>query len=84
MAVARVAARVQEGGHDVPEETIRRRYDAGLSNFFRLYQPMTTTWKLCDNSEAANPRLIASGEANLTRLVADLPGWEQIKARYGL
>ena len=30
MAVARVAARVREGGHDVPEETIRRRYEAGL------------------------------------------------------
>jgi predicted ABC-type ATPase len=60
MAVARVAARVQ-GGHDVPEETIRRRYHAGLSNFFRLYQPMTTTWQLCENSVSDNPRLIASG-----------------------
>jgi predicted ABC-type ATPase len=83
MAVARVAARVQEGGHGVPEETIRRRYEAGLRNFFRLYAPMTTTWKLCDNSEAANPKLIASGEASFTRIVADLAAWEQIKARYG-
>jgi predicted ABC-type ATPase len=82
MAVARVAARVQEGGHDVPEETIRRRYDAGLSNFFRLYQPMTTTWQLCDNSVSDNPRLIASGEAALAQLVADSPAWEQIKTRY--
>ncbi len=65
LAVARVAARVQEGGHDVPEETIRRRYEAGLSNFFRLYQPMATTWQLCDNSVSDNPRLIASGEESL-------------------
>src|SRR5690242_10389042 len=32
MAVARVAARIREGGHDVPEETIRRRHEAGLAN----------------------------------------------------
>ena len=38
LAIARVATRVQEGGHHVPDETIRRRYHAGLRNFFRLYQ----------------------------------------------
>jgi predicted ABC-type ATPase len=83
IAVARVAARVRAGGHDVPEETIRRRYESGLRNFFRLYQPMTTTWKLCDNSEAANPKLIASGQANLARIGADSPAWRLIKTRYG-
>jgi predicted ABC-type ATPase len=83
LAVARVAARVQEGGHDVSEETIRRRYEAGLSNFFRLYQPMTTTWELCDNSASDNPRLIACGEATLTRLVEGSSVWEQLKRRYG-
>jgi predicted ABC-type ATPase len=82
MAVARVAARVREGGHDVPEETIRRRYEAGLSNFFRLFQPMTTTWQLCDNSETSGPRPIASGEGPSTLTVDGLPIWEQIKTRY--
>jgi predicted ABC-type ATPase len=66
MAVARVAARVRDGGHNVPEETIRRRYDAGLRNFFGLYRPMASTWKLCDNSEARQTRLIAAGDADLT------------------
>ena len=56
-------ARVREGGHNVPEVTIRRRFEAGLSSFFRLYQPISTTWQLCDNSGLNNPRLIASGEA---------------------
>jgi predicted ABC-type ATPase len=82
LAVARVAARVQEGGHDVPEETIRRRYDAGLLNFFRLYQPMTTTWRLCDNSGTSGPRPIVSGEAGFTRIVDDPQLWEQIETRY--
>jgi predicted ABC-type ATPase len=82
LAVARVAARVQEGGHDVPEQTIRRRYDGGLSNLFRLYQPMTTSWQLCDNSGTSGPRPIASGQSGLTRIVEDPTMWEQIKTRY--
>jgi predicted ABC-type ATPase len=40
LAVARVAERVRCGGHHVPEETIRRRYDAGLRNFLYLYRPI--------------------------------------------
>ncbi len=47
-AVARVAERVRMGGHDVPEETIRRRYNKGIENFFRLYQPLTDTWRMYD------------------------------------
>jgi predicted ABC-type ATPase len=38
-AVDRVADRVRLGGHSVPEQTVRRRYAAGLRNFFGLYQP---------------------------------------------
>ena len=49
-AVQRVANRVRLGGHGVPEATIRRRYRAGLYNFFRLYQPLATTWSVFDNS----------------------------------
>jgi predicted ABC-type ATPase len=36
LAVARVAARVQRGGHSAPEDVVRRRYSAGLQNFFSL------------------------------------------------
>jgi predicted ABC-type ATPase len=50
LAVARVADRVRQGGHSVPEDTIRRRYSRGLVNFFRLYRPLANTWTLCDNS----------------------------------
>ena len=35
----RVAERVLNGGHNVPKDVIIRRYEAGLSNFFRVYQP---------------------------------------------
>jgi predicted ABC-type ATPase len=80
MAVARVAARVREGGHNVPEDTIRRRYDAGLRNFFRLYQPMATTWEFWDNSGEPARTPIASGAGSATLNVSDGLIWEQIKA----
>jgi predicted ABC-type ATPase len=54
-AVARVAERVRQGGHDVPEETIRRRFAAGRDHFERLYAPLVDAWALYDN---AGPRPI--------------------------
>ena len=50
IAVARVAARVQAGGHDIPEETIRRRYQMGLNYLFHSYMPTCDKWILADNS----------------------------------
>src|SRR4030067_3877602 len=48
-AVSRVVERVHMGGHNVPEETIRRRYAAGLYNFFALYRPLADAWGFFDN-----------------------------------
>ncbi len=58
LAVARVAQRVESGGHFVPEITIRNRYSRGLSNFFELYMPIADTWTFYDNS-FENIRLVA-------------------------
>jgi len=81
-AVARVADRVRLGGHAVPEETVRRRYRSGLRNFFRLYQTLTTTWRMYDNSTDA-PRLIASGAGTETLTVNDADLWRRIRAEAG-
>jgi predicted ABC-type ATPase len=61
LAAARVSARVAQAGHDVPEEVVRRRFDAGLRNFENLYRGLVTSWALYDNS-GPEPRLIASGD----------------------
>ena len=61
MAVARVENRVQEGGHGVPAEDIRRRYQAGVRNLFRLYHPILDSWWLLDASRLP-PKLIAIEE----------------------
>lgn len=49
-AIARVAQRVKQGGHDIPEAVIRRRFAAGLANFEHLYAPRVDAWALYDNS----------------------------------
>lgn len=49
-AVARVAERVRQGGHDVPEPIIRRRYAAGWRNFQQHYRAAVDDWSVHDNS----------------------------------
>ena len=50
IAVQRVAERVRQGGHDIPEATIRRRFDSGARLFPDVYQPLVDRWVLYDNS----------------------------------
>ena len=60
-AIARVAARVVQGGHSIPEGVIRRRFTAGLHNFHALYKSLVDVWAWYDNADQS-PVLIASGE----------------------
>ena len=60
LAVERVRARVEAGGHNIPEETILRRYNTGIYYFFKLYAPISERWILADNSQIPF-RVIAEG-----------------------
>lgn len=77
LALARVRERVRLGGHDVPADTIRRRYLRGLRNFFALYQPLASTWRFYDNANA-QPRLIARGGRDQPTKITDATGWTSI------
>lgn len=60
-AIARVAERVRQGGHDIPEPVIRRRFTAGKRNFIQRYRNQVSDWALYDN--AGNmPILLEWGE----------------------
>lgn len=61
LAIARVALRVSQGGHDVPEAVIRRRFAAGLKNFHAYYKPLVDAWVLFDNS-GIEPVLLEASE----------------------
>ena len=54
-AVERVAQRVREGGHNIPNDVIVRRYFAGIKNMFDIYMPIVDSWMIVDNS--VNPRV---------------------------
>ena len=61
MCLRRVAARVAAGGHHIPPEVVRRRYQLSLRYLFELYQPAVTEWSICDN-ELQTPQPIASAQ----------------------
>lgn len=59
-AIVRVAKRVQQGGHDVPEAVVRRRFAAGMRNFLEVYRDRVDYWQWIDNSGPV-ARLIMEG-----------------------
>ena len=59
-AIGRVAIRVQQGGHHVPAEVVRRRYAAGLKNFHDVYRQRVDYWQWFDNSGYV-PHLLEEG-----------------------
>lgn len=63
LAAKRVAKRVEQGGHDIPENTIRRRYFAGLKNILNHYLPLSDSALILDNSITDTNNVIA--EKNL-------------------
>lgn len=65
LAVERVKSRVETGGHNVDEETIRRRYFIGIKNLLSIYIPICDYWIAIDNSN--NPfEIIAEGGLDIT------------------
>jgi len=54
LTVERVAQRVASGGHSIPEDVIRRRYERGRVNLFSLYLPLCDGWMIYDNSSSSS------------------------------
>ena len=82
MSIRRVAGRVSLGGHDVPADVIRRRYERGLANFFTLYRPLAHTWRVYDNSGPA-PVLVAERLGDGPELVAQAEIWRLMREKVG-
>ena len=80
LAVERMAARVREGGHNIPELTIRRRYEGGFYQFFGAYRTAVDDWLLFDNSDGPG-RLIAQGNVTGTTII-DADIWQQLITTY--
>lgn len=78
LAVARVRQRVAMGGHDVPENVIRRRYIRSLSNVRRLVSADVTMWRLYDAGAIGSPRLVAHSAGDLPPVIDDGPSWDRV------
>lgn len=61
LALRRIAARVREGGHDVPRSDVIRRFARGWANFERVYRPLAHEWAVYDNSGQV-PQLLETSE----------------------
>ena len=80
LALARIRARVLEGGHDVPESVVRRRFDRSICNFLLTYSPLGDSWMLFDNSGTI-PAVIALEKLGSLRIInPDI--YETLVARY--
>ena len=80
LAIARVAARVQAGGHFVPDATVRLRYQRSVRNFFELYRPHADWWEVYDNSDRRE--LIAVGTPD-DESVGDPAAWAAFQRSAG-
>jgi predicted ABC-type ATPase len=57
LALRRIAARMKQGGHDVPRADVLRRFTRGWNNFQTTYRPLADAWAVYDNSGEI-PRLL--------------------------
>lgn len=77
LAIKRVKIRVAEGGHDIPQEVIIRRYYSGLKNFMYIYKNKVDYWVLVDNSETKQ-ETIAEGHSGNQYDVINQGKWKTI------
>lgn len=78
LAIERVAARVTEGGHNIPEDVIVRRYYKGLANLTNEFIYLCDYWLVIDNS--ANPyKFISEGALNSPATIYENEIWSKIK-----
>ena len=78
LAIQRVAARVKQGGHNIPEPVIRRRYQRGLANLLKLYAPVVNELRVYDASQL--PPISVAELENGHETVADEDKWAIIKS----
>jgi len=68
LAVARIKERVAEGGHNVPIQDVKRRFNRSISNFFRLYEPLLDSWMFFNNAGSV-PILIAKRKNGQSEII---------------
>ena len=81
LAKERVKLRVQEGGHNIPEDVIERRYYKGIFNLFEIYIPNVDNYLLFDNSEGKH-NLVSSKTMGEEPVIINENKFLELKAVY--
>ena len=76
-SIDRVAERVIQGGHHIPEEVIRRRHSKGLRNLFSFYRSLLDQWSLYDNTRP--PARLVAQETSGDLVILNLEGFAKIE-----
>lgn len=79
LAVKRVEQRVAQGGHHIPEETIRRRYTTGLKNVLKCYLPLADNALIIDNSITESQTVVARKDLKNGLKIENFKIWEQMQ-----
>jgi predicted ABC-type ATPase len=77
LAVERVRTRVMKGGHNIPENVIKRRYEKGLQNFINLFMSLSNKWIVADNSQSL-PLIVAQGTNGKVEMIYNEEVWKKI------
>ncbi len=77
LAITRVRRRVESGGHNIPEDIIRRRYQRGKKNLTELYLPLCDRWIIYNNS-SPNLDIVAERPFNQEPIIYQPQLWTQI------
>ena len=80
LAVKRVETRVKEGGHNIPELVIRRRYENGLKNFFGIFETLVNEWIFIDNS--GEPYEIIAHKTLEDKAIRNSKLWISLEQKY--
>ena len=81
LAVKRVETRVKEGGHRIPENVIRRRYENGLKNFFTIFKELVDDWMFIDNSGEPY-EVIAQKDIPNNQIIHNSNKWNELLKKY--
>lgn len=78
MAIARVKKRVEEGGHHIETEVIRRRYTRGLQNLFSIYLPLANETLIFESTTVDVLQIAYATDEKLIE-VFNFEKWEKLK-----
>ena len=78
LAKRRVAARVREGGHSIPDDVIERRFFRSLGNLMHRYRSLVDDWIVYDNSAIRTPSLVAQGSGK-NETIFEVGKWQRLQ-----